>query len=202
MPAGLIMVVVFPIAGRLADRIPVWQPVVAGLLLFALSCWLLRGVDTDTPFWTMALWIMVGRIGLGLTMPSMNAGALRALPPRFLGQGAGGINFARQFGGALGVNLLSVVLEQHTELHAQSLTPTQNPGNSGTQEFLRLTQGLLAQDGVPETERLAGAYNFLSRTLQAQSSMLAFRDSFLWVSIACALAVLPALATRRRAKPA
>jgi EmrB/QacA subfamily drug resistance transporter len=202
MPAGMIMVVVFPIAGRLADRLPVWQPVVLGLLLFAISCWLLRGVDTDTPFWTMALWILVGRVGLGLTMPSMNAGALRALPPRFLGQGAGGINFARQFGGALGVNLLSVVLEQHTELHAQSLTPTQNPGNSGTQEFLRLSQGLLAQDGVPETERLAGAYDFLSRTLQAQSSMLAFRDSFLWISLACALAVLPALATRRRAKPA
>ena len=94
MPAGLIMVIVFPIAGRLADRVPAWQPIAMGLFMFAASCWLLGGIGTDTPFWTLALSILVGRVGLGLAMPSMNAGALRALPPRFIGQGAGGINFA------------------------------------------------------------------------------------------------------------
>ncbi|TDH59316.1 DHA2 family efflux MFS transporter permease subunit [Dankookia rubra] len=198
MPAGLVMVVVFPIAGRLADRLPAWQPMVAGLLLFACSTWLLRGVDTDVPFWTLALWIMVGRVGLGLTMPSMNAGALRALPPRFLGQGAGAINFARQFGGALGVNLLSILLEQKTELHAQTLTPTQDGSSAATLEFLRLTQSLLRQDGVPETELLGGSYDYLARVLAAQAGMLGFRDSFLAVTIACLVALLPAMALRRR----
>jgi len=198
MPAGLIMVVVFPIAGRLADRLPAWQPMVAGMAIFALSCWLLRGVDTDVPFWTLALWILVGRIGLGLTMPSMNAGALRALPPQFLGQGAGGINFARQFGGALGVNLLSILLEQHMELHAQALTPSQDGGRAATLEFLRLSQALLRQDGVAEGDLLGGSYDYLARVVQAQAGLLAFRDSFLAVSAACLVAVLPALALRRR----
>lgn len=198
MPAGLIMVVVFPIAGRLADRLVPWQPIALGLVLFAWSTWLLRGVDTDVPFWTLALWILVGRIGLGLTMPSMNAGALRALPPRFLGQGAGAINFARQFGGALGVNLLSILLEQTTEKHAQALTPTQDPGNATTQEFLRLVEGLLRQHGVPETDLLGGSYEILSRVVQAQAGMLGFRESFLAVTFACLVAVLPALALRKR----
>ncbi|MCO6415024.1 multidrug efflux MFS transporter [Siccirubricoccus sp. KC 17139] len=198
MPAGLIMLVVFPVAGRLADRLPPWQPVAFGLLLFALSSWLLRGVHTDTPFWSMALMVLVGRVGLGFTMPSMNAGALRALPPRFLGQGAGGINFARQFGGALGTNLLAITLERHTELHAQALTPSQDGSGAGTLEFLRQAQALLRQDGVPETETLAGAYELLSRAVAAQASMLGFRDSFLWVALACLAAVLPALATRRK----
>ena len=197
MPAGLVMVVVFPIAGRLADRVPVWQPIAAGLMLFAVSCWLLRGVHTDTPFWTLAIWILVGRVGLGLAMPSMNAGALRALPPRFLGQGAGGINFARQFGGALGVNLLSIWLEQHVELHAQALTATQDGGGAGTLDYLRLIQGMLAQEGVPATELLAGSYEYLGRVVQAQAGMLAFRDSFLAVAIACLVAMLPALALRK-----
>ncbi|MDB5375024.1 MAG: Drug resistance transporter, EmrB/QacA subfamily, partial [Belnapia sp.] len=197
MPAGLILMVIFPIAGRLADRVPVWQPIAAGLLLFATSCWLLRGVHTDTPFWTLALWILVGRVGLGLAMPSMNAGALRALPPRFLGQGAGGINFARQFGGAIGVNLLSILLEQHTELHAQMLTATQDGGGAGTLDYLRLIQAMLAEEGVPATELLAGAYEYLGRLVQAQAAMLAFRDSFLAVALACLVAVLPTLAMRR-----
>ncbi len=197
MPAGLLMVIVFPIAGRLADRVQPWQPISAGLLLLALSCWLLGGIGTDTPFWTLALWIMVGRIGLGLTMPSMNAGALRALPPRLLGQGAGSINFGRQFGGALGVNLMSILLEQHTELHTQALVATQDGSGGATREYLRMMQGILAQGGMAETETLAGAYQHLGQALLAQGSMLAFRDSFLAVAVACLVAVLPALTLRR-----
>jgi len=49
-------VIVFPIAGRLADRMPAWQPIALGLLFFAVSCWLMGSVDTDTPFWSLALW--------------------------------------------------------------------------------------------------------------------------------------------------
>jgi len=198
MPAGLVMLVVFPIAGRLADLVPPWQPMVLGLVLFAASCWLLRGVDSDLPFWTLALWVLIGRVGLGFTMPSMNAGALRALPPRSVGQGAGAINFARQFGGAIGVNLLSITLEQQGEAHAQALMATQDGGGAGTLEYLRIIQGLLAQDGVPATELLPGAYELLGRVVVAEATMLAFRDSFLLVAIACLAAVVPALGLRRR----
>jgi hypothetical protein len=132
----------------------------------------------------------------------MNAGALRALPPRWLGQGAGAINFARQLGGALGVNLLSILLEQHTELYAQTMVATQDgSGGSATLEALRMIDGLLRQDGVPDTQRLAGSYDFLGRILQAQAGMLGFRDSFLAVAVACLVALLPALAMRRAARP-
>jgi MFS transporter, DHA2 family, multidrug resistance protein len=130
MPAGLMMILVFPIAGRIADRVPPVFPVTVGMILFLVSSVLLAWVDTNTTFWAMAIWILIGRIGLGLTMPSMNASALRALPPQSLGQGAGAINFTRQFGGALGVNFLSIMLEQYTELHSQTLTATQHPGTS------------------------------------------------------------------------
>ena len=123
------------------------------------------------------------------------AGAAAALPRP--GRGRRSIS-PWQFGGALGVNLLSILLEQKTELHAQSLTPTQDGGGAATLEFLRLTQGLLRQDGVPETELLGGSYDYLARVLAAQAGMLGFRDSFLAVTIACLIAVLPAMALRRR----
>ncbi len=198
MPAGLLMVIIFPIAGRIADRVPPIYPVTAGLLFFAASSLLLAGVDTNTSFWTMAIWILIGRIGLGLTMPSMNASALRSLPPQWLGQGAGAINFARQFGGAIGVNLLSIVLELYTELHAQMLTATQHAGNPATLETLRMLEGLLAQDGVPDGQRQAGALDYLGRIVLAQAMMLGFRDSFYVSAFAFGLAMLPALLMRRK----
>jgi EmrB/QacA subfamily drug resistance transporter len=198
MPAGLIMLICFPLSGRLADRVaPTW-PMTIGLAVFAWSCWLMAGVDTDLPFWTLALYVVVGRIGLTLAMPSMNTGALRALAPRFLGQGAGAINFARQFGGALGVNGLSIVLEQRTQQHAAAIVATQDGGNPVTLELRRAIETLMVQEGVPETLRLAGFEDFLGRVVLAQAQMLGFRDSFLVAGVVCAAAVLPALLTRRR----
>ncbi|WP_240790022.1 DHA2 family efflux MFS transporter permease subunit [Roseomonas sp. HF4] len=199
MPAGLAMVLVFPIAGRLADRMPPWAPIGAGLLLFGWSAWLMGGVGTDTPFWTFALWILVGRVGFGLAMPSMNAGALRALPPRWVGQGSGAVNFARQFGGAIGVNLLSIHLERRTQFHASALTSTQD-GGSVMREVLAELERLLAQEGIAEGARQALAESHLGQMLLAQASMLAFRDTFLVIALFCALALVPVAIMRRPAR--
>jgi EmrB/QacA subfamily drug resistance transporter len=197
MPAGLAMVIVFPIAGRLADRLPPYVPIGAGLLLFGISTWLMTGIGTDTPFWTFALWILLGRVGFGLAMPSMNAGALRALPPRWVGQGSGAVNFARQFGGALGVNLLSIHLERQTQLYAQALTATQE-GRPVTREVLRRVEGLLAQDGLDDVTRQAVAQDFLAQMILSQASMLAFRATFLVVALACLAALVPVAIMRRK----
>ncbi|CAK8738802.1 hypothetical protein SODG_002405 [Sodalis praecaptivus] len=91
MPAGLVLGLVFPIAGQLSDKLPPHIPVMSGLALFGLSCWLSGGADVDTPFWTMAWWVMLGRVGLGVMLP--------ALPPDKLAQGSGSLNFVRQLGG-------------------------------------------------------------------------------------------------------
>lgn len=197
MPAGLAMVLVFPIAGRLADRFAPWGPIGIGLLLFGVSAWLTTGVDTDTAFWTFALWILIGRIGFGLAMPSMNAGALRALPPHWVGQGSGAVNFARQFGGAIGVNLLAIMLERRTQFHAHALTATQE-GRGATIEILREVERLLAEGGVAEDMRQAAAQDFLGQVLLNQASMLAFRDTFMMVALGCLVALLPVLIMRHR----
>lgn len=195
MPAGLAMVVVFPMAGRLADRFAPPAPITAGLLLFGASMWLMSGVDTDLPFWTFAIWVLIGRVGFGLAMPSMNAGGLRALPPRWVGQGSGAINFARQFGGALGVNLLSIHLERRTQFHGQALTATQD-GNAATRELLAQVERLLAGGGIDEVTRQAMARDHLGQMILAQASMLAFRDTFLLVALACLLALVPVAVMR------
>jgi MFS family permease len=199
MPAGLAMVLVFPIAGRLADRFPPWGPIGTGLVLFGVSAALMVGVATDTPFWTLALWILVGRIGFGFAMPSMNAGALRALPPRWVSQGSGAVNFARQFGGAIGVNLLSILLERQTQFHAQALTATQF-GSGATREMLDTLGALLAQDGIAGGAGEAMAHEFLAQAILGQAGMLAFRDTFLAVAVACCVALIPVAIMRHRPK--
>src|SRR3546814_12104674 len=70
----------FPIAGRLSKTVaPVW-PISAGLAVFSLSCLWLADAGLATGFWTLAWLVAFGRIGLGLVMPSLNLGAMSAVP--------------------------------------------------------------------------------------------------------------------------
>lgn len=135
---------------------------------------------------------MYSYIGLGLIKPALILSALRALRPELLGHGSGMINFSRQLGGALGVNLLSVMLDRRTFFHSNALANLQTAGNSGTLEFLRRMQDLLAQAGVSPDLQLPGALHFLHRVVYAQAYTLGFRDSFLIVAFAFTLALIPA----------
>ena len=192
MPAGLVLALFFPIGGYLSDRFPARGLIITGLLCFGVSSYWLGGVDTNTSFWTIAWCVVVSRIGLGLIKPALNVTALRALRPELLGQGAGMINFFRQFGGAFGVNVLSVVLDRRTFFHGNALANGQTAANSGTTEYLRAMQDLLARAGVPPDLQLPGAMHFLDRTVYAQAYTLGFRDSFLIVALVFTLALIPA----------
>lgn len=192
MPAGLVLAVVFPLAGQLSDRVAPRWPSVIGLSLFAYSAWLMTGVGTDTPFWTFAYWITLGRVGLGLLMPAVMAGAMRSLSGSELNHGSGMVNFLRQLGGAFGVNLLAVRLERDTFRHGADLAATQTPGNGATAELLGRVQALYQQSGLPEALAAPMAGDYLARTVYIQANLLAYRDGFLLVALIFALGLIPA----------
>lgn len=201
MPAGLVMGVLMPIGGYMSDRMSPTILIMTGLMFFAASAFWLAGVDANMPFWTIAFCVVLSRIGLALIKPALNVTALRALNPELLSQGAGMINFARQIGGAFGVNLLSIMLDRRTFFHSDTLTSMQTAANSATLELLRTMEALLARAGVPEDLQGAGALNFLGKVVYAQAYTMGFRDSFLVVGIVYVLGVIPAwIMARARAR--
>lgn len=111
VPGGVVLAAVLMLSGRLADRFPARLVAQAGLAFFALSAVLLGASDRGTGFWTLAAWVALGRIGLGLIIPGLNAGAMRLLPLGAEAAGSASINFFRQLGGALGVTLLALFLD-------------------------------------------------------------------------------------------
>lgn len=192
MPGGLILGAFMPIAGYLSDRIPARGMIIAGLLCFALSSYWLGLVDANTSFWMIAWMVVLSRIGLALIKPSLNLAALRPLPPQQLSQGAGMINFARQLGGAFGVNSLSIVLDRRTMFHSEAFTSTQSGANTATAELLQQMQALLAQSGVAADQLNSGALHYLGRMVQAQAYTLGFRDSFLVCALIFTISLIPA----------
>jgi len=121
LPAGFVLAVTIALVGRMADRRPTWLLVSIGLALLALSFVLMLTVTLSTAIWLLVLWAILGRIGLGFILPSLNLGSLRALDPELISQGSSAINFVRMLGGAIGVSLCGIVLEWRLAVHGDSL---------------------------------------------------------------------------------
>ncbi len=84
MPAGLLLAMVFPIAGRISDMVPPALPISIGLTMTAISAYWMTGADAATPFWVFAWWLIFGRVGLGFVFPALTVGGMRALPPHLI----------------------------------------------------------------------------------------------------------------------
>ena len=121
LPAGLVLALTIAIVGRLADRYPAHWLVTLGLALLALSFLLMLAVGLRTALWVLVAFAIVGRIGLGFVLPSLNLGAMRGLQRPMIPQGSSVINFVRTLGGSVGVSLCGIVLEWRIDAHGDSL---------------------------------------------------------------------------------
>lgn len=200
MPGGLVLGLFMPIAGWISDRVPARGLIITGLVCVGLSSAFLAHIDTNSSFWTIAMLVLLCRVGLALIKPSLNLAALRPLKQEQLSQGAGMVNFARQLGGAFGVNSLSVVLDRRTMFHSDAFTGTQSAANPATMELLEQMKALLAHAGVAPDIQTTGAMHFLGKVVLQQAYVVGFRDSFLVCALITAVALIPAwfLGTKRR----
>ena len=108
-PPGVALAVAIVVGGRLTDRMHPAPIIIAGLALFAVSSLLLALSGAATGFARLALWLVIGRVGLGMLIPALNVGAVQSLSGSELAYASSAVNFVRQLGGAFGVNLLAVL---------------------------------------------------------------------------------------------
>ena len=117
LPAGLALALTIPLAGRLADRAPLYRTLTLGLLAMTTSFAVMVAVGTGTSLLWLTAWAMLGRIGLGCVIPSLSLSAMRVLDTPRIAAGASTMNFLRQLGGAIGVNGVGIMLEWRLQTH-------------------------------------------------------------------------------------
>ncbi len=191
MPSGMILLLVFPIAGRIAQHSS-RGPIIAGLLIFGGSNLLMFDADANTALMTIILLSVIGRSGLGLIMPSLNLQGLRTLSSDLLPYGPGTLNFVRMLGAAAGVNIASVVLDRRFDFHRDSLKTTQTADNYMTADFFQRLGQYLDTAGFTGVERLSAMMSYLRQTIDGQANALAFQDIFVLLGIVFMVGLLPA----------
>ncbi len=203
VPSGLLMLIMFPLSGRLTDMVPAQYMVYAGLLFYSLSFAFMATMDVNTPFWTLVAFTLVMRMGSAFTRPVTNATALSSLPSDQVHQGSSSLNFTRKLGGALGANGVIVFLELRIPFHGDAFAATQTGVNQTGGVFREQVVRLFTEAGVPEIAREPGALQFLGDVILAQASTRGFQDAFLVLAVMAFAAIIPAfMMARTMARPA
>jgi len=114
LPAGLVLLAVSLLAGGLANRIALAPLLATGILIFALSNLLFAMMDSTTGLIALAACLALGRVGVGLTIPTANLAALQSQSDVDAAQAAGISSFMRHFGAVAGIFGLSLLVGSKT----------------------------------------------------------------------------------------
>jgi MFS family permease len=109
-PQGIGAMLTMPIAGMLADKIPVGRTVPFAMALIAAGFFTFTQVSTDTSYWLLGGSLFVMGLGMGGTMMPIMTSALRTLTHGEVARGSTLVNILQQIGGSIGSATMSVIL--------------------------------------------------------------------------------------------
>jgi EmrB/QacA subfamily drug resistance transporter len=120
LPMTVLIILVAPVAGRFSDRIGPRWPMVAGLTMLTGSLLLFGTLDVSSSFWNILPGLLVGGLGMAITMAPTTAAAMGSVPVDKAGVGSAVINSMRQVGGSLGIAIMGTLVAAHIDVSAAS----------------------------------------------------------------------------------
>jgi DHA2 family multidrug resistance protein len=168
-----------------------------GVFLFAVSMWKMGHLTTAAGEADVRSALIVRGFGLGMLFTPINNVAYASLEPHEAQQAAGLINLSRQLGGSFGIAVLLNYVSKHTQYHRSDLVSHLAAGDFLTDQRVQmLTRGFMGR-GMNAIDAQHAALQALNGQVMAQSSMLSFNDSWMFILIVFVL-VSPAILLLRR----
>lgn len=116
LPGAIINAFLSPVTGKLFDRFGAKPLFITGLLLIAISMYMVIDLTSTTTIVFIVIRTIILRIGLAfITMP-LNTAALNALPRELASHGSAVNNTARQLSGAIGTAVIITIYSTHLVL--------------------------------------------------------------------------------------
>jgi EmrB/QacA subfamily drug resistance transporter len=154
LPTTLVIMVLSPISGRLADRIGPRWPIVTGMAMIALSLYLFSRIDNGTTFSQLLPSFLLLGAGIGLTMSPMSTAAMNAVSKTKAGVASGVLSMFRMIGGTFGVAALGALFQSEAKGRLATTLGGENglTASQRTDFAHQLTGGVPDLEGVPASK--------------------------------------------------
>jgi EmrB/QacA subfamily drug resistance transporter len=110
LPMTVLIILIAPLAGKTADRQGSRGLMTVGMLLISAQLLWFSQLGQDASYWQLLPSLIVGGIGMAMTMTPSAAAATRAVPVDKAGVGSAVLNSSRQVGGTLGIAVMGAIV--------------------------------------------------------------------------------------------
>jgi MFS transporter, DHA2 family, multidrug resistance protein len=198
MPAGLVMLALMPIAGRLSGFIQPKYLIAAGMLMIAVAMWHMTSLSPDADFGFFAQARIYQVIGLPFLFIPITSVSYSDVPPDKTNQASSLINVARNLGGSVGVSMATAILAQRAQFHQERLTENLFPASPPYQNALHNFTSYFASRGFSPPDAMHRAYALIEQLVQQQSMLMSYMDVFFTLAVVAAVMSPVALILLRR----
>jgi DHA2 family multidrug resistance protein len=186
MPGGLVLILMFPLAGKLVQHIQPKYLMASGLAVLTVSLFFMSGFNAQVPFAQLMGARLLQCLGLPLFFIPLNTIAYGNLPPGKTNSASSMMNLMRNLGGSIGIAVAITLLTRRSQVHAAYIAAT------ATRTYAPLVHRMDALGGFTP-RNLLGFYN----QVQVQAAMLSYLDVFRILTVVCVLVIGVVLMLRR-----
>jgi EmrB/QacA subfamily drug resistance transporter len=120
LPFAATMITVSPRAPRIAAKFGAKRAVAGGMTVLTVGLLLMSLVQIDTPYWYVAMCLVLVAYGVGSAMPSLSSGIVQSVPMHKAGVGSAVNDTTREVGGAIGIAVVGSVVSSIYRSNASS----------------------------------------------------------------------------------
>ena len=189
LSGGLFQLAAIPVYTILAKRLDLRWLLALGLFSFGMSMWLFAPImnqwGSDEMLWPLAF----RGFATPFVMASTVTLALGGLPPERVKAASGLYSLMRSLGGAVGIAICGIILNDRTNLHFLRITERLNSANAELSNWLRLITARYAPtlgDAMAQT----AALKKLSLIAYREAQVQAFADAYLVIALCFAISIL------------
>ncbi len=191
IPGALSIAVCMPVVGWISDRSSPRFLSLIGLALLAFSMYLYGNISVYMSNWSIIYPTIIRGVGMSLLMAPIMTLALNAVPRRKAGMASSMLAIIQQVGGAVGIAILSTVLDNRTKFHMSTAGASIDP-NSPT--FHRVAHEIASRAheiGLSNVDSVAAAKGVLFKFIYMAQRSFAFQDAFLFAMILIVASFIP-----------
>ncbi|MFA6430849.1 MAG: DHA2 family efflux MFS transporter permease subunit [Candidatus Margulisiibacteriota bacterium] len=191
LPGSLIIAFCMPIIGWVSDKASPRFLSFAGMLCLLYSMYAYRDISIYMSNWDIIFPTLIRGVGMSLLMAPIMTLALNSVPRSKAGMASSMMAIIQQVGGAVGIAILSTVLDARSKFHISTAASTINLSSSAAIDSLKGLMVRAHELGLTRMESAAAAKAALIKFVIIAQTSFAFQDAFIFATLMILLALIP-----------
>ncbi|CUH96659.1 putative membrane protein [Propionispora sp. 2/2-37] len=205
-PAGIVVLCMMPVVGRLVNAVPAKYLISFGMLVNAFGMWATGLITPQTDYTTFVCVRILQTLGLPFLFVPASTLAFSKIPPQHSSNASAIISLTRNLGGSMGIALVTNKLIHSQQIEQSYLVQHLTTAAAGYQQAIETYTQTVTNLGVPASLASTTAMGKIYQELLHQASILAYRDAYNFVAVllvvlGVAALFMPANKPQKKEKP-